>query len=129
MPKFSTISTTRLSTCHPDLQRLFNEVVRHYDCTILCGTRGKEEQDKAFREGNSKLKFPKSKHNSTPSKAVDVAPYPLDWNDTKRFIHFAGFVEGVADCLNIGVRWGGDWDSDKLMSDEKFVDLPHFELV
>jgi len=25
-----------------------------------------------------------------PSDAVDVAPYPIDWNDKERFYYFAG---------------------------------------
>ncbi len=29
-----------------------------------------------------------------------------------RFYFFAGIVKGIAWELGIGVRWGGDWDSD-----------------
>ena len=74
MPLFSQTSKARLSTAHPDLQRLFNEVVKHWDCTIVCGHRGKEEQDKAFAEGKSKVKWPNGRHNKLPSLAVDVMP-------------------------------------------------------
>lgn len=129
MPNFSKVSKDRLDTCHPDLQRLFNEVVKHYDCTIICGHRGQVDQDKAFSEGKSKLKYPKGKHNSTPSRAVDVSPYPIDWNDSSRFILFAGFVKGIAASMGIKIRWGGDWNANNFMSDEKFSDRPHFELV
>ena len=52
------------------LQNLFNEVIKDRDCTILCGYRGKEEQEKAVSEGNSKLHYPHSKHNYNPSCAV-----------------------------------------------------------
>ena len=27
------------------------------------------------------------------------------------------------------VRWGGDWNMDNNFKDQKFNDLPHFELV
>ncbi len=128
MPQFGKRSKERLETCHPRLQELFNEVVKNYDCSILQGTRSKEEQDKFFREGKSKVQYPNSKHNSTPSMAVDVAPYPIDWNNTNRFYHFAGYVNGVADTMGINLRWGGDWDSDKDFSDNHFNDLPHFEI-
>lgn len=57
MPYYSERSKKRLETCHEDLQKLFNEVIKHFDCTILCGHRGQEEQDKAFAEGMS-FKFP-----------------------------------------------------------------------
>lgn len=129
MYKFSKTSLERLSTCHVDLQKLFNEVIKHYDCTIVCGHRSKEEQNLAFKKGNSKLQYPKSKHNVYPSVAVDVAPYPIDWNDMSRFYHFGGYVLGVADILNIKLRWGGDWDSDNDLKDQTFMDLVHFELV
>ena len=128
MPKFGKTSTDRLATCHPKLQELFNEVIKNYDCSILQGERTKEEQDEYFRTGRSKVQYPNSKHNSSPSMAVDVAPYPIDWQNTNRFYHFAGYVEGVARSMGVELRWGGDWDSDKDFSDQTFNDLPHFEI-
>lgn len=129
MSSFSEKSKQRLSTCHPDLQRLFQEVIKHYDCTVVCGHRGKDEQDEAVRTGQSKLAWPYSKHNSLPSKAIDVVPFPIDWTDTSRFYHFGGFVLAVAMNLGIKIRWGGDWNGNLQFRDEKFKDLPHFELV
>jgi len=128
MPSFSARSRARLETCHEDLQRLFNEVIKHYDCTILCGHRGEEEQNEAFRQGRSQLQFPQSKHNSLPSIAVDVAPYPIDWDNRPRFYHFGGLVLGFSIGMGIPIRWGGDWDSDTDLDDQSFFDLPHFEL-
>lgn len=128
MPEFSPKSKQRLETCHPDLQRLFNEVIKHYDCTVLCGHRTKEEQDEAVRTGASKLQFPNSKHNSSPSMAVDVVPFPVDWKDMSRFYHFCGFVLATAKQLGIEIRSGIDWDGDLNFREEKFVDAPHFEL-
>lgn len=129
MNSFSGKSAERLATCHPDLQKLFNEVVLHYDCTVTCGHREKEEQDEAVRTGKSKLAWPNSKHNSFPSQAVDVVPFPIDWNDLTRFYHFAGFVLATAKRLGIRVRWGGDWNGDLKFKEEKFKDLPHWELA
>lgn len=128
MPIFSEKSKQRLDTCHPDLQKLFNEVIKHIDCSILCGNRGKEDQNKAFIDGKSKLKWPQSKHNSSPSNAIDVVPFPIDWDDKNRFYFFAGFVLATAKNLNIRVRWGGDWNSDYNFKNENFLDFPHFEL-
>ncbi len=96
MPKFSQDSFSKLSTCEHDLQVLFFEVIRTFDCAILEGYRNEADQEKSFKDGNSKLHFPNGKHNNQPSHAVDVAPYPIDWKDTKRFYWFAGFVLGVA---------------------------------
>jgi peptidoglycan L-alanyl-D-glutamate endopeptidase CwlK len=129
MPSFGARSKQNLSSAHPDLQRLFNEVIKHIDCTVLEGHRDKEAQDKAFHEGKSQTKWPNSKHNSKPSMAVDVAPYPINWNDRERFYYFAGFVKATAVRMGINIRWGGDWDGDYDFRDQTFFDLPHFELV
>ena len=132
MPKFSSASMERLESCHEDLQDLFLEVVQEFDCTILCGRRGKKAQNDAYREGRSTKKWPGSKHNTEdyePSDAVDVAPYPINWENRKRFYYFAGYVQGVADRMGIKIRWGGDWDSDTDLDDQTFFDLPHFERV
>ena len=129
MPIFGKRSKKNLSECHPDLQKLFNNVVKNYDCSVIEGHRGKEEQDKLYHGGKSKVKYPRSKHNKSPSLAADVVPYPIDWNDEIRFYHFVGYVKGVADKLGIKIRCGADWDGDNTFSDQTFHDLPHFELL
>ena len=128
MAKFGRTSVSRLDTCDKSLQNLFNEVVKHFDCSILVGHRGEKEQNEAFDKGNSQVRWPKGKHNSNPSTAVDVAPYPIDWEDRERFTYFAGFVKGIAANTGISLRWGGDWDNDTDLKDNKFDDLVHFEL-
>ena len=137
MPKYSQTSRTRLNTCHPDLQRLFNEVIKYYDCTIACGHRGEAEQNKAFDEGKSKKRYPDSKHNQYPSEAVDAYVYPVIFpskssknyiKEVARYYYFAGFVKAIAIKMDIPVRWGGDWDGDYDIFDQTFDDLAHFEL-
>jgi peptidoglycan L-alanyl-D-glutamate endopeptidase CwlK len=133
MPSFGTSSRQRLDTCHPDLQRVFAVVVQEYDCSILEGERTQERQQELYRQGKSKLDgvSKKSKHQSSPSRAADVLPYPIDWQDTKRMYHFAGYVLAVGEGLGISLRWGGDWDGDIQSAgsqDQSFYDLPHFEL-
>lgn len=56
MPVFSKASKERLSTCHPDLQRVMNEAIKITDFTVLEGHRGKAAQDAAFAAGNSKIR-------------------------------------------------------------------------
>jgi len=128
MPTFGVRSNKALATAHPDLQRLFKEVIKHMDCTVLEGYRDKVAQDAAVAAGKSKTPWPQSKHNSKPSRAVDVVPYPIDWSDKERFYHFAGFVRGVAAMLGIDIRWGGDWDGDADLRNQTFMDLPHYEI-
>ena len=135
MPKFSHDSFSKLSTCHIDLQAIFYEVVKSFDCKILEGHRNQEDQDRYYEEGKTKLQWPNGKHNYQPSMAVDVAPYPVDWNNTKRFYWFGGYVMGIAQRLkdegkiSHSLRYGGDWDSDKDINDQSFNDLVHFELI
>jgi peptidoglycan L-alanyl-D-glutamate endopeptidase CwlK len=134
MPNFSTESKQKLLTCHPDIQRIFTAVIKNYDCVILEGARSDYDQQKAFKAGKSKcdgIKI-KGKHQvdgkNPLSRAIDVAPFPIDWKDTARFNHFAGFVLGVAAVFGIKIIWGGDWDFDNNLKENKFDDLVHFEL-
>lgn len=127
---------SKLTACDPRLQRLFNKVAEGFEFTVICGHRSKDEQDLAFNTGKSKLAWPKSKHNSVPSKAVDAVPVEykndkmiIDWNDVRRICFFAGYVLATAKALNIPLRWGGDWDGDTELKDNSFNDLVHFELI
>lgn len=129
MPSFGRKSKERLLQCDQRLQLLCFELIQVMDVTILCGHRDKDEQNKLFKEGKSKLEWPYSKHNRYPSIAVDVAPYPIDWDDKKRFFMMAGLMFGLAKTHGIKIRWGGDWDGDMNFEDQSFNDLPHFELI
>ena len=129
MPRFSTRSTDRLSTCHKSLELLMTSVVKEYDISIICGHRDFWDQDKAYKSGNSKLNWPNSKHNSYPSRAVDVVPYPTMWDSIEQFYFMAGVIHAHANMLEIDLRWGGDWDRDFDFSDSVFLDLGHFELL
>ena len=129
MPYFGRLSTQRLSTCDERLQDICHEAIKIYDFSVLCGHRDEIEQGKFYRGGKSKLQYPASKHNSTPSLAVDIAPWPINWDDLGRFKLLAGIIFGIAHCKCIKLRWGGDWNMDWNLKNEKFVDLTHFELV
>ncbi len=136
MPKFSQSSFSKLATCHPDLQTLFYEVIKHFDCTILEGHRNQADQEKAFNSGNSTLHYPHGKHNAQPSNAVDVIPYPINFDDEKLGLWFGGYVLGIAQKLKDegkmthSIRWGGSWNGlGKLNSSHVLNDIVHFEIV
>jgi len=129
VPTFGVESSANLNGCHPDLIRLANEVIKHVDHSITCGHRGQAAQHKAFLEGKSKLDWPKGQHNSIPSRAMDVAPYPIKWNDGEAFTLLAGVYFGVAAMLGIKIRLGIDWDGDFNVLEHSFKDRPHIELV
>ena len=124
--QYSGISKKNLSEVHQDLQTLFNYVIKYRDCSIVCGHRGEEEQNRAFDLGHSKLRYPKSKHNKKPSLAVGVIPYPFGgWKDIEGFLELGNFVIGVASMLKAygaiehEIEWGGNW---------KWKDYPHFQI-
>ena len=129
MYKFGEASQERLNTCHPKIQEILEEAIQIVDFSVLCGVRREEEQNNLFHSGMSKVQYPNSKHNSIPSLAVDIAPYPIDWNDTKRFTHLIGIIRGIAHMKGIEIRCGIDWDRDGDITDHSFMDYPHFELV
>ena len=131
MPQFGSSSQAKLATCSIKLQELLNEVVKHHDCKVISGHRTLKEQMELYDLGRSTKDGVerKSKHQTRPSKAVDVVPYPVDWEDLERFRAFGGFVLGVASQMDIRIRWGGDWDSDWMFTDQRFIDMPHFEIV
>ena len=128
MPRFGKRSKERLATCEERLQEVFNEVIQFVDCSVLEGHRSQERQDKLYDEGKTKVKYPRGRHNSNPSRAVDVTPYPVDWEDRERQTLCAGFVLGIARAKGIKLRWGGDWDMDFKVMDNRFDDFPHFEV-
>jgi len=129
MNKYSKASLRRLRETDPRIQKVFQEVLLHFDHTIITGHRTQLKQENMFKKGWSKVRWPKSKHNSKPSRAIDVAPYPIAWDDRERFNLFAGQVLGIAAVMGITLRWGGDWDRDTQVKDNTFDDLVHFELV
>ena len=136
MPKYSKTSKEKLMTCVPDLIRLFNEVIKGYDCTIIYGHRDVNEQFELFKKGRKEVNGvwivenrseivtwkdgikKLSKHNYYPSEAIDVVPYPIDWIDIGRFKEFVEYVRGVANSLDIKIRYGAEWG-----------DYPHYEVI
>lgn len=129
MPQFSKQSLARLASCDAKLQMVANAAIERIDFTVLCGHRGEREQTDAFERGMSKLKYPQSKHNKWPSHAMDLAPYPINWDDVGRFVALAHIVLAEAKRLGVNLRWGGDWNRNGDWRDEKFRDMPHFELM
>ena len=129
MPSFSKKSLERLDTCDHRLQLICQRVIGHYDFSVLEGHRSGSRQNELFRQGKSKLKEGESKHNSLPSGAVDLAPWPIDWSDTRRFYFLAGMIKQAAADLGIKIRLGADWDGDGDFTDQTFHDLPHAELM
>ena len=120
MPSFGTKSQERLETCDPQIQLVLQEAIKHYDFSVLEGHRTEEKQQEYFESGASKVKFPNSKHNVYPAMAVDVVPYPIDWDNLQRFKELSEVIKEA--CKTVGIEnlhWGFDlWQWD----------MPHWEL-
>ena len=125
MPIFSKSSFQKLFTCDKQLQTLMEAVIKEKDIIILCGHRTQIDQDKFYDQGKTQVRYPNSKHNSDPSRAVDFAPYHVDephiqWNNIDEFHEFIDFILAKANDLGIKVRSGRDFS---------FHDFDHIELV
>ena len=121
MPSFGTRSTSNLITCDQKLQDVLNEAIKHFDFSIIWGHRGMEEQNRIFDKGYSKLRWPMSRHNTRPSRAFDVVPYPDGYRASDETFYFlATCILRAAMELGIHLTWGGHW--------KNFKDLAHFQL-
>ncbi len=136
MAKFGNKSKLQLATCSNPLQIILLEAIKVMDFSVLCGHRDEQTQNEAFKNGNSKVQWPQSKHNRYPSRAVDIVPWPIpdNWgkNNPKelaKFYYLAGIINAIAFKNDIKIRWGGDWNGDNNFKDQTFDDLVHFELI
>lgn len=127
--KFSKRSIANLKTCHPLLYVLALEAIKEFDFVVICGHRSVTEQQALYAQGRTRAGKivtnidgikKKSKHNQTPSLAMDLVPHPIDWNDIERFKELGKIIKRLAKEANTPLSWGGDWRS--------FKDYPHFEL-
>lgn len=125
MYKFGRRSRERLKGVNPKLINVLNQLIKIMDVTVIEGVRSQERQNELVAKGASKTKY--SKH--IQGKAVDLAPYPIDWNDRDTFHYMCGMIRGIALQMKVPVRVGCDWDSDGQTKDNKFDDLVHVELV
>ncbi len=144
--KFGNSSTTKLLTCHEDLQKVLHLAITRsrIDFGISEGHRSLARQNQLFDEGKSQIDGikKKGKHNFDPSMAVDIYVYHPDLETRRKLVYdkaslcyIAGVIISCAEDLQEKeeithkVRWGGNWDKDAvILQDQNFDDLPHFEL-
>ena len=124
MPRFGRKSRERLKGVDARLVNVLNELIKIMDVTIIEGVRSAERQAELLEKGATKVKY--SRHME--GKAVDLAPYPIDWNNRDGFYYMGGMIRGIAQQMGLKVRFGGDWDSDGDTKDNSFDDLVHVEI-
>ncbi|CAM3860753.1 M15 family metallopeptidase [Avibacterium endocarditidis] len=125
--KFSQRSEESLKGVHKDLVKVVRRALQlsAVDFTVIEGIRSKAKQKRLFAQGASKTMH--SRHLT--GHAVDIVPYPLDWQDKAKFQKISQAMFQAAKELNIPIRWGGDWNQNGKTEDERFYDGPHFELL
>lgn len=111
-------SLQNLSGVHPDLVAVVKRAIQitEVDFTVIEGVRSRERQKQLVAKGASKTM--NSRHLT--GHAVDMVPWPIDWDDLNRFEIMADAMKKASEELDIPIVWGGDWKT--------FYDGPHFEL-
>ena len=86
------------------------------DFMVIEGVRNINRQRELVATGKSKTM--NSRHLT--GHAVDLCPYPVDWEDADKFIAISVAMKEAAKELDVSIEWGGDWKNG--------WDKPHFEL-
>ena len=116
--KLGTRSMQSLSGVHPDLVDVVKLAITitEVDFTVIEGIRNINRQRQLYKAGKSTTM--NSRHIT--GHAIDMVPWPVDWEDLERFNVMAEAMKTAAEVQEIPIVWGGDWKS--------FYDAPHFEL-
>ena len=111
-------SLQSLSGVHPDMVAVVKRAIEitEQDFTVIEGIRNINRQRELYKAGKSTTM--NSRHIT--GHAVDMVPWPVDWDDLERFEVVSKAMKAAAEELDISLVWGGDWKS--------FYDAPHFEL-
>ena len=136
---FSERSLNNLKGVHPKLVAVVHRALEltPIDFTVLEGVRSQERQDELWAQGRTKpgpvvtWVQTSGTHGIQADgygHAVDLAPYPIDWNDHRRFDGLANVMFAAAKELGVTLRWGGNWDMDSTIHERGESDSPHYEL-
>lgn len=137
---FGPQSRRRLSGVHPSLVRVVERALQisAQDFMVLEGVRTLGRQRELYAQGRTApgkiVTWTMNSNHFVNSKtgyghAVDLVPFPVDWEDLKKFDEINRAMEAAAKELNINIRWGADWDEDGKPRERGESDSPHFELV
>ena len=136
---FSKRSLDNLKGVHPDLVKVVQRALElsKVDFTVIEGVRSQARQDELWAQGRTKpgpvVTWVKTSgthgiHADGYGHAVDMVPYPVDWDDLKRFDQMAEAMFQASKELGIKIRWGANWDQDGNPREAGESDSPHFEL-
>jgi len=127
--RFGKRSLENLKGVHPDLVKVANTAISLgvMDFSITTGVRTVKEQERLYAQGRTQpgpivTWTLNSRHlikDDGYGHAIDVAPYPINWEDVEAFHQLGGLIKAAAAFEKIDIDWGYDlWGKD----------LPHFQL-
>lgn len=133
-------SISNLRGVHPDLVAVVHRAIEitEQDFMVIEGVRTQERQDKLWAQGRTKpgsiVTWTKDASSHGIGKdgyghAVDICPFPVDWNDISKFDAIYVAMMAAAQELGVRLRYGGDWDMDGKLRERGETDSPHFELA
>ena len=117
----------KVKTAHKYFQDIWPALKKEFPHVhVSCGFRGASDQELAYQQGRSRLRWDKSDHNKTDSKggqcarAIDLFFINIDglavfppW----QYLRVADWLEKNGYQIGSGIKW------------KKFVDGPHFYLL
>ena len=114
MNTFGRSSERRQETLYQPLVRLNRAVLVHFDVSILCTTRGRIPQNRAFRRGKSHAQFGESPHNYEEAFGEDVGVWDpvlgnVNYNDIEMFKDLTDCYKAHAPYFGIEIVCGIDW--------------------
>ena len=132
-------SLLKLAGVHPKLVAVVKHAIQisPQDFMVLEGVRSPARQRELYAQGRTKpgnivtwtLTSNHFVNKATGyGHAVDLVPFPVDWNDLTKFNAVARAMMQAAADLNTPIRWGADWDRDGNPREKGESDSPHFEL-
>lgn len=131
-------SIAKLDGVHPDMARVVRRAITitRQDFMVLEGVRTPARQATLYAQGRT-APGPKVTWTMTSrhfrqadgyGHAVDLCPFPVDWNTVAKFDAIADAMEQAAKLEGVSIRSGMDWDRDGKRREARESDSPHFEL-
>ena len=105
--KWGLRSLQNLSGIHPDLRKVADRALQltTQDMTVIEGIRSVERQRQLLAQGHTRTM--NSRHIT--GHAIDVVPWPVDWDDWDKFDSLATAFAQASRELEIPITWGAAW--------------------
>ena len=137
--RLSKLSLSRLEGVEPRLVAVVKRAIEisSQDFMVLEGVRTPARQKELYAQGRTKpgnkvtwtLNSNHFKKADGFGHAVDLVPFPVDWNTLSKFDAVSKAMFAAAKELGVNLRWGRDWNQNKRPGERGESDSPHFEIV